>query len=249
MYLIILSVLVTCFGIQMLSPYSTVLDDGVVVMVQGYPNVPIVLEFSPKLEDREYDVYEIDLPSGWNTNPIARFQNPIRIIITPSDRSAGLYVIPIKFIDEQNINPLPAKTIILYVNVSRDMFTVSTDRRVQGNYRQPVRFKVSVDTAVPFTYIIEARSHNNRFLKEVYIRDRYEQTIEFIYPFEGEFDIDIEVRPKYSNTMKYRQKITAIIKEDIFMDFQAYKYGALLYFQQNSVIASLLNILYQLLNR
>lgn len=249
MYPITILFIIASFGIQMISPHSITLEDGDTVIIQAYPNVPIVLEFNPKLQDREYDVYEITVPEGWNTNPIARFQNPIRIIITPSDRSAGLYVIPIKFIDEQNINPLPAKSIILYVNVSRDMFSVSVDRKIQGNYRQPVRFKVAINTKVPFTYIIEAKSHNNRFLKEVYVRDRYEQTIEFIYPFEGEFDIDIEVRPKYSNTMKYRQKLTANIKEDIFMDFQAYKYGALLYFQQNSVIASLLNILYQLLNR
>ncbi|MEM0455904.1 MAG: hypothetical protein QXL02_01640 [Candidatus Anstonellales archaeon] len=245
MYWLLIFILIT-YSSQNIIPIN---KDMNIIEATTYPTIPVILEFDPKVGDREYDIYEMELPEGWVSNSPARFQNPIRIIITPPDTSAGLYIIPIRFIDEYEINPLPTKTVLVYVNVSRDLFRVRTEGEITGNYKQPVRFRVEIESKAPATYIIEARSYNNRFLKEVYVKDRYGQLIEFIYPFEGDFKIDLEVRPKYSSTMKYRTEIIAKIREDLFMDFQAYKYGALLYFQQNSLIASILNILYQLLNR
>lgn len=247
MYILILIIL--SYSISLISPYEQKLQDGAVIYLTTYPNIPLVLEFDPKVGKDSYDVYIIDLPEGWATNPLSRFQNPIRILITPSDNSLGEYIIPITFIDEYEINPLPNITVFLYVNVSRDMYRVYVDKDIQGNFRQPVRFNVRIDSKTPNTYIISAKSYNNRFFREVYVKSNFTQQIEFIYPFEGIFQIDIEVKPKYSKTMNYQTIVNATITGDIFRDFEAYRYGGLLFFQYNSIVASMVNLIYQFLNR
>lgn len=236
-------------ALTMLNPYYQELRSGEIILINSYPNIPIILEFNPKENGESYDIYTLDLPNDWITNPPSRFQNPIRIIITPSDNSLGEYIIPITFIDEYEINPLPNKTIFLNINISRDLFNITVDKNIKGNYKQPVRFKINIKTKAPATYIISAKSYNNRFFREVYVKDIIEQQIEFIYPFEGKYDIELEVKPKYSKSLSYKTNLTAEIKEDIFRDFEAYRYGALLFFQQNSITASFINLIYQFLNR
>lgn len=245
----ILIIILLAYGSSLISPYQQQLQDGSIIYITTYPNIPVILEFNPKIGQESYDIYHIGLPEGWGTNPPSRFQNPIRILITPSDDSLGEYIIPITFIDEYEYQPLPNRTILVYMNVSRDLYNVQVDKEVQGNFRQPVRFNVKIDSKTPNTYTISAKSYNNRFFREVYVKDSLIQQIEFIYPFEGKFAIEIEVKPKYSKTMSYVTTINATITGDIFRDFEAYRYGGLLFFQHNSIVASIVNLIYQFLNR
>jgi hypothetical protein len=227
--------------------YNRDFPNGSFINIQGYPISVITLDFKRDIPEGSYKTFKAILPDDWKTDEKIFYSNPIRVIISPSPTSIGNYIIPVTFYDPDYPN-LPNTTIFLNITIKRDVFSLNFPKKIAGNYKQPIRFQLEILSKEPAVYVIEVSSYNNFFKKEIFIKDRYIQTIELIYPYPANFNTTIKVYPKYAENLAEIHVIETEVYDNIFKDFQAINYGILVYYHYNYLLQAFISIFYQILN-
>ncbi|MEM3839208.1 MAG: hypothetical protein QXF01_01365 [Candidatus Micrarchaeaceae archaeon] len=177
----------------------------------------------------------INLPPGWSMEQSPLYQNPMKLKITASPyASDGTYNITIRAVNINNYSRLGNLTIHAYVNITRNVFTLSVSPSVvNAGIGQPTDLMVSINnTGIsddPFVINLEGLPAWNVSYEVV---ARHSAVSTFVYPVSvgepGVYRVNLTAASATSPLINSSVPITIRAQASLFNDYYATGQGVVI---------------------